>query len=87
MFVFENIASFERLNGVVVKLWRGKVSYTFTTISQMLFEQKIIGGCYMVVLIGFDASQSIFEIKVKCFEFLQNFQLVQKCPPVKLVLL
>lgn len=64
--------SSERLNRRVIEINRTEICVALVPVFQMLFQQQIISCGDMIVLVGFDATLGVLNIKIKLFEFLQD---------------
>lgn len=67
------VGPFEGFDRVVVEGWRAKVCRTGMTCFEKFLEEQVVSCGDVVVLIGFDTSFGIFDIKVELSQFFQYF--------------
>lgn len=72
LILWFSLYSPKRLNCRVIEFRRTDIRITFMSASQMFFEQEIICCSYMIMLISFNTSWAILQIKIKFCKFGEN---------------
>jgi hypothetical protein len=71
----------EWLNWMIVEGRRTQICRTGITRFEMFLQQQIVGSRHMVVFIRLNTPLSVFNIKLKLLQFLQN-NLVDRYPMI-----